>query len=723
MKKYSGMKKYFWIALLSLLPFSAIAQAPGCPFIAGSNDTATCGTSSVTLHADALATGLSTSYTVSSIPFAPPYPVTSGTVFSLGTDDIWSSAPVTIPFNFCFFGSSYNQIWVGSNGVLTFTNPGSTYCPWSFSASVPSNALIMNAIFGVYHDIDPSICGTIRYATLGSYPCRTFVFNFNQVCHFSCTSIQTTTQMVLYEGTNVIEVYVYNKPLCSSWNSGNSLIGIQNSTGTLGYTPPGRNTGAWTASNEAWRFIPSGPSNYTISWFANGALLGYGTSLTVAPTVTTDYITVVTYDNCDFTQYIDRDTITVSIGVSDIQLSATDTTICNGENTTISASGATIYSWSSGQSTSDVTVSPSSNTSYIVTGTDATGCEDIDTLDIFVNPLPSISASVSPVGICTGDTAIVSAAGAISYLWNTTSVDTSVLAVSPTATTTYSVTGTDANGCSNTAQTLLTVYETPQVVLNVTPSSGCEDLQVQFSAAVNPTAATYEWLFGDGSGSSAASPGHIFPNPGIYDVSLKVASIDGCENSVTENSFVEVYPLPVSNFIADNYTVTMDDPMVDFTDLSTIPSTWMWNFGDYGSSTNYANIANPNHTFSSPGDYVVWQTVYTNHGCSDSSFAVVHVNLNIAFYIPNAFSPYTSDGINDIFRPYGIGVALTDGSYSMRIFDRWGQMVFESKNIEDGWDGKFNGEYVAPGVYSYIIDVQYGDGLWHVFSGKTTIMH
>ncbi|PKP04951.1 MAG: hypothetical protein CVU11_02065 [Bacteroidetes bacterium HGW-Bacteroidetes-6] len=717
------MKKYFWIVLLLALPSVVFAQAPGCPYIAGSNDTTTCGTSSVTLHADALATGLTTSYTVSSIPFAPPYPVTSGTVFSLGTDDIWSSSPITIPFNFCFFGSSYNQIWVGSNGVLTFTNPGSTYCPWSFTASVPSSSLIMNSVFGVYQDIDPSVCGTIRYAVLGSYPCRTFVFNFNQVCHFSCTSLTTTTQMVLYEGTNVIEVYVYNKPLCSSWNNGNSLIGIQNSTGTLGYAPPGRNTGQWTATNEAWRFTPSGPPNYTISWFANGALLGYGTTMTVAPTVTTDYIAVVTYDNCDFTQYIDRDTITVSIGVSDIQLIATDTTICSGDNTTISATGATLYTWSSGQTTSDVTVSPTTNTTYIVTGTDATGCEDVDTIDIFVDPLPLVTASVSPVGICSGDSAFVSSTGAISYLWNSTVVDTSVFAVSPAATSTYSVTGTDVNGCTNTAQTTLTVYDTPQIALNVTPSSGCEDLQVQFSAAVNPSAATYEWLFGDGSGSSSASPVHVFPNPGTYDVSLKVSSVDGCENSITENSFVEVYPLPVSNFLADNYSVTMDDPTINFSDLSTIPFTWMWNFGDYGSPTNYTNSSDPSHTFSGPGDYIVWQTVYTDHGCSDSSFAIVHVDLNIAFYIPNAFSPYTPDGVNDVFRPYGIGVALTDGSYSMRIFDRWGQMVFESENIENGWDGKFNGDFVVPGVYNYIIDVQYGDGLWHIFSGKVTIMH
>ena len=85
--------------------------------------------------------------------------------------------------------------------------------------------------------------GDITIDTLGSYPCRTFVVNYNEIPHFLCSSINTTQQIVLYETTNIIEVYIKNKPTCTNWNNGNAVIGIQNATGTLGYTAPTRNTG------------------------------------------------------------------------------------------------------------------------------------------------------------------------------------------------------------------------------------------------------------------------------------------------------------------------------------------------------------------------------------------------------------------------------------------------------------------------------------------------
>ncbi|PLW92765.1 MAG: hypothetical protein C0592_08895 [Marinilabiliales bacterium] len=670
--------------ILLLLPVFTMAQATGCPFVSTGNDTTTCGTSSVTLYADYLPTGATDSYVVTSIPFAPPYPVTSGTVFSLGTDDIWSSSPITLPFNFCYFGGSYNQVWVGSNGVMTFTDPGSTYCPWSFSATAPSSSLITNAIFGVYHDIDPSVCGTIRYDILGTYPCRTFVFNFNAVCHFSCTSIQTTSQIVLYEGTNVVDIYIHNKPLCSSWNSGNALVGIQNAAGTVAYVPPGRNTGAWTASNEAWRFMPNGAANYTVSWFSGGSVVGYGDSITVAPTVTTDYIALVTYDNCDGTQYIDMDTVTVNIGVSDIQVTASDTTICNGESTTLSATGASIYNWSSGQSGSSVVVSPTSNTTYIVTGTDATGCEDIDTIDIFVNPLPNVTLASSPSAICGGDSSVLTAGGASSFVWNPSGSGGSQT-VSPASTTTYSVTGTDLNGCSSTANTTVTVNPAPTIDITAIPENGCEPLTVDFSALISPAAASYDWNLGDGTTSTSAAPNHTYGSAGVYDVSLHVVSVYGCENADTIIGLIEVYPMPVAGFTADEYSVTMDDPEVQFFDNSTGAIYYYWNFGDFASGSNYSNQSDPSHSFSNPGDYMVWQTVETEHGCRDSAFVIIHVDLNIAFYVPNAFTPYYPDGINDVFRPYGIGVALENGDYNMKIFDRWGHMVFESDDIEYGW--------------------------------------
>jgi hypothetical protein len=153
------MKKYkifsILIAFYSLFITNVQAQYPGCPNITidqGDNITTSCTDPCVTLTATVLETGSTNQYTVSSIPYNPPFSYSGGTPVSVNTDDVWSS-PISLPFNFCFFGNSYNTLWVGSNGVITFNDPSLNedynfqdppYCPWSFSASVPSNSLITN---------------------------------------------------------------------------------------------------------------------------------------------------------------------------------------------------------------------------------------------------------------------------------------------------------------------------------------------------------------------------------------------------------------------------------------------------------------------------------------------------------------------------------------------------------------------------------------------------
>ncbi len=269
---------------------------------------------SLELTADVFETGLPTSYEVQSIPFNPPYSTTAGTQFSINTDDVWSNL-ISLPFNFCYFGTNYNQCVVGSNGLMSF-NAGydGGYCPWAFTETCPSPLLPLNSIFGVYHDIDPSVCGTARYAILGAEPCRVFVVNFTDVCHFSCNSIRSTSQIVLYETTNVIEVYVQDKPTCFGWNSGNAVIGIQNATGAAGYVAPGRQTGPWSTSNEAWRFVPNGAPNFEVNWYTQAdGLIGSGMTIQVCPSETSQtFAAEAVYTRCDGSQIVVEDFVTVT---------------------------------------------------------------------------------------------------------------------------------------------------------------------------------------------------------------------------------------------------------------------------------------------------------------------------------------------------------------------------------------------------------------------------
>ena len=321
-----GSKKTILYVCLNLLLFdNSFGQLAACANVElGPDTTLSCTSSCITLDAQVNEVGQTNSYSVSSIDYTPPYPFNQGNPILVGYDDIWSEV-IPLPFTFCFFGNTYDKIVIGANGVITFDTTlasptgfnwfTATQCDWPFSQSIPNSSDLpyRNTINGAYHDINPAFLGGISIDTLGNYPCRTFVVNYNEIPHYDCSDITTTQQIVLYETTNIIEVYIQDKPTCSDWNNGNAVIGIQNATGTLGYTPPSRNTGPWATNNEAWRFTPDGSTAYTIEWLDNtGNSIGNHDTLVVCPTSSTNYSVNVTYDICNGSQVIVTDDINVS---------------------------------------------------------------------------------------------------------------------------------------------------------------------------------------------------------------------------------------------------------------------------------------------------------------------------------------------------------------------------------------------------------------------------
>ena len=269
--------------------------------------------------ADFFDVGSTTSYNVESIDFCPPFPFTVGTPIFVGTDDVFSDV-IPLPFDFCFYGNVFNQAVIGANGLISFnTILANDYCEWSFDQSIPTpeanlGGIYNNSINGAYFDIDPGEGGTISYAVLGTSPCRTLVVNFNEVPLFSCNSLSCTQQIVLYETTNAIEVYIKEKPVCPLWNNGNSVIGLQNATGTMGLVPPGRQTGAWSASDEAWRFNPAGPSIVSVEWTQQGlGVVGTGSTIQVCPSTDVQtFVAEARYIRCDGVEVVVSDIVSVS---------------------------------------------------------------------------------------------------------------------------------------------------------------------------------------------------------------------------------------------------------------------------------------------------------------------------------------------------------------------------------------------------------------------------
>ncbi|NUM49815.1 MAG: gliding motility-associated C-terminal domain-containing protein [Flavobacteriales bacterium] len=767
------IKKHFILFFLLFAGVFMVKAQSGCLSINAGNDTSmSCGINCVNLNATVVAPSSQTNtYTVSSIPYAPPVPYNVGNQMFINIDDEWSTA-LNLPFSFCFYGNTYNQIVVGTNGLISFdmTYAGG-YCPWSFSALVPNPVLPLNAVFGVYHDIDPSICGQIRYSIQGTAPCRMAVINFNQVCHFDCNNLMSTTQIILYETTNLIDVYVQNKPTCNNWNSGNAVIGIQNATGNTGLCPPGRNTGPWSTNNEAWRFTPSGPPSYTINWYTGGNLVGTGTPITVCPqnTVTT-YLAEVVYTTCTGQTVKDTDdvvvtklsgagvnivpgdtvicpgqsvtfnvlvcdtgtfvwqpggmttpSITVSPGSTttyvvshtyngqtaydSVKVTVStgpnitftgNTSICPGSSTTITASGGSNLSWSPGGMTgSTVTLSPGATTTYTVTGQDQYGCTGSSTITITVFPLPNISIS-GPSDICFGDQVTLTAFGGQSYSWMPGGQSGGSITQSPAGTTTYTVIGTDANGCTNTATHTVNVNPFPQASFNFSPKEGCSELCVQFtntSSISNGTIASTTWYFMPGDSLVGNNPNRCFVNStgNVWKLqpSIKVISDKGCVAFFQTTDTLKVYPQPIADFEVSTPLPLRPNIDISFTDKSSGATEWKWTAGSQTSSEQ-----NPKFKFEQ-GTYEVCLQVKNNYGCLNAVCKTIEVRSEIV--IPNVFTP-NGDGQNDLFVIEG----LYGSDNLIFIFNRWGKKIYENANYQNEWDGTINGKIASDGTYYYI---------------------
>jgi len=396
-----------------------------------------------------------------------------------------------------------------------------------------------------------------------------------------------------------------------------------------------------------------------------------------------------------------------------------DQTICIGQNTAISVSvtgGGTppyTYLWSPATGLNDPTIpNPTVNitltTTYIVTVTDANGCtaaEDV-VISVYSNPIADAGQDKT---VCEGDNVIIGGSPTASggtqpytYLWGPSTGLNFVTVPNPMAgpsvATTYIVTVTDNNNCTNTDTMIVTVNPSPNINFTADVFSGCEPLLVNFTDNTTPAIDIWSWNFGDpGSGNTSTeqNPSHLFGNSGVYNITLTATTADGCTSSYTYENMITVYPQPTADFYAKPGVVLVQNPSISFIDQSTGASYWDWNFGDPESGAgNTSTDQNPSHTYSGEGIYNVLLTVANyNNTCFDTTMKQVQV-VNIV--IPNVFTP-NSDGVNDCFHIVNIE-KVTDSH--LMIFNRWGNLIFEKDGYQNDWDGK----NAPDGVYYYILD-------------------
>ncbi len=407
------MKKIILILALIVSGFLSAQLGPGAPNVnAGADVTVDCTNNCADLNATFFDTGETTSYQVQTIPYASSYPAFGGTQVSANIDDRWSPV-ITLPFTFCFFDVPYTDLIVGSNGVVSFdTGPAGGFCPYSFTQSVPDPALIRNAIFGVYQDIDPSVAvngatPVINYNTYGTAPNRAFVINFPRVPRYSCNNLLDTSQIVLYEATNVVEVYVRDRNTGCTFNNGNALIGIQNAAGNLGYAPPGRNTGDWQANFEAYRFLPDGPSITSFEWVdATGTVLSTNPMYTHCVTSTETITAQVDYTLCDNSVITVTDDVIIDFPAGSLIDLGADIDSCDDtlpvvlDSGILTPTGTFVWLLNGVVIPGEIapTLDVTSSGTYEVNYT-AAGCVESDTIVVTISPTP-VANSVVNLDVC-----------------------------------------------------------------------------------------------------------------------------------------------------------------------------------------------------------------------------------------------------------------------------------------------------------------------------------
>jgi gliding motility-associated-like protein len=409
--------------------------------------------------------------------------------------------------------------------------------------------------------------------------------------------------------------------------------------------------------------------------------------------------------------------------VSQPVISVGPATICAGQGATLTASGANTYIWSpaatlSSSTGSSVTSAPLSTTTYTVTG-DLNGCTASAQVTVTVNPLPVLSVA-SNISLCIGDSATIVASGANTYTWSPAtalSATTGSTVISYTSSQiTYTVTG-DINGCTASSQVTISINPLPVVNFTPNPTEGCSPLHVQFmDASTALPGSTYFWNFGDNSTSTLQNPSHTFIQTGTFIITLTITTPDGCVHSLSQPA-VTVYPNPVASFTVNPQAGTVATDFSFYDQSYTNIVSWNWTFGD---GTGASTVQHPTYKYDHPGNYEVVLAVSNTWGCVDTAKMMLTVEAGeFEIWIPNVFTP-NGDNINETFNASGIGIC----KYEMSIFDRWGEEIYHSKELDAGWNGrKFNIlEEVQIDVYVYLITAWDCEGEAHEYIGRVTVL-
>lgn len=413
----------------------------------------------------------------------------------------------------------------------------------------------------------------------------------------------------------------------------------------------------------------------------------------------------------------------------DAQLSGT-TVFCYGDSTgqliiTVENGAAPYsYSWTNGQthvvSSETDTLNLASAGYYGVTVVDANGCSVFREILIPQNTEIFITLSKTDVW-CAGDSSgqIVALVwgGTPGYNYHWTPYGANAPVISNMYAGNYTLLLTDFLGCTK-QDTISLIEVNPKAPVDITysPIDGCQPLTVSFSEVNIENGNSYLWNFGDGDTSEIKNPLHTYLISGVQTVSIRVRTPQGCDSLRIYPNIIDVYPLPIADFIANPTVVKKsDDPTwtVLFTDESIGATTLYWDFGDPESgSNNNASFSVVNHSYSFENQYQVMLIATTNHGCVDTAWKTVTI-IDDILQFENVFTP-NGDGVNDFFEVKNVEKYPES---ELKIFNRWGIELYTFIGYKNNWDGR----ETPDGTYFYLLTYTF-KGESKVYTGTVSII-
>lgn len=460
--------------------------------------------------------------------------------------------------------------------------------------------------------------------------------------------------------------------------------------------------------------------------------------------------------------------------------SATNSVICNGNSTSLTASGANTYTWTSGV-TSGANFTPTTTATYSVIGTSAAGCTNTAVTTITVNSTPTLS--VNSPSICSGQTATLTATGANTYTWSNNAIGNSQ-SVNPLVTTTYSVSGTDLNGCTTTLVTTSTVNVSATPTITINSATICAGQSATLSAigAINYTWSTTETtssinttpvitatysVSGDNGGCSASASTTVSVTP-LPTITASSNLTNGCAPFCT--NFIDIVSPAATNIIynfgdgttsltnnpnhcyttAGIYTVTAiaTNSLLGCSSTYTLPiinvnitpiadfNITEGNTVSVGTDVHFTNSSldadtylweilctgetfistNINKIISDTGICCIDLIAITNNGCSDTISKCINVISETSILIPNVFTP-NGDNKNDVFKINSTGLK----SLNCSIFNRWGLQIYEWEGINGYWDGTVKSGMAPDGTYYFIVNYTDQKGITKTEKGFLTL--